>query len=138
MAGHYPVEAGGGCTTANAGNPITAVTWNYGGHSGATLDITVNDGTSCTGRSLSSITVDGGPQTLLDTVLDPANGAEALLKARWNYGLLYEDETINGCDTEDDPNCAPPHTARGVHNPDFSTKALTRATDAVNAVATPL
>ncbi len=140
MADHYPVAAGGDCNPADGtpGHEISGVTWNYGGHSGSTLDITVSDGSSCTGRSLSSITVDGGPQTLLDTVLIPANGAEALLKARWNYGLLYEDETINGCPAEGepgyDPNCTPPHTARGVHNPDFSTKALTRATDAVNAV----
>ena len=45
----------------------------------------------------------------------------------WNYGLIYEDETINAGDP-------PPHTARGVHNPDFSIKALTRAITAVEAL----
>ena len=137
MADHYPVAAGGGCNPADgtAGHEITDVTWNYGGHSGSTLDITVADGSSCTNRSLSSIQVDGGASSLVNVVLNPANGAEALLKARWNYGLNYEDETIIGCEDNTDPNCDPPHTHRGVHNHAFSQKGLIRAIQAVQAVA---
>ena len=118
---------------------ITAVTWNYGGHSGSTLDITVDDGSSCTGRSLSSIQVDNKTNSLLDIVLNPANSAEALLKARWNYGLNNEDETIIGCPGEDepgyDPDCTHPHTHRGVHNHAFSQQGLLGAIAAVQAVA---
>jgi hypothetical protein len=134
LANHYPVAAGGGCNVADGGNPITAVTWNYGGHSGSTLDITLDDGSSCSNRSLGSVQVDGGANSLVDVLLNPANGAEDLLKARWNYGMNYEDETINGCTDNTDPNCNPPHTHRGVHNADFQIKSLTRAIDAVNAV----
>jgi hypothetical protein len=141
MTKHYPVVAGGGCSSAD-GTPdheITSVTWSYGGRNGATLDLTVSDGTnstSCTGRLLSQITVDGG--TNLQTfVLNPTNGVEDLLKARWNYGMNYEDETINGCADEFDPTCHPPHTHRGVHNHNFQLSSLTRAITHVNAVAFP-
>jgi hypothetical protein len=112
------------------------VTWNYGGHSGSTLDITVSDGSSCTGRSLSSIQVDGGANSLLDIALESAN--DAVLKSRWNYGMNFEDETIIGCEDNTDPNCTPPHTHRGVHNPDFQISSLTRAVTAVcNLLPTP-
>jgi hypothetical protein len=95
----------------------------------------LGDGSSCTGVGYSDITVDGGPSSLQDFMLNPANGADDLLKARWNYGLNNEDETIIGCEDADDPLCDPPHTHRGVHNHAFSQAGLLGAIAAVNAVA---
>jgi hypothetical protein len=146
---HYPIEinvqvnrAPVLCGNANAGNPVTAVTWAFGGHSGSTLDIALQDGTSCTGVAYSDITVDVGTADAADLeafLLDPANGAEDVLKARWNFGLNYEDETIIGCPGEEepgyDPDCESPHTHRGVHNHAFSQAGLLGAIAAVNAVA---
>jgi len=68
------------------------------------------------------ITVSGVDTALLNFALT-AN--EAVWKAVWNYGLLAEDSAGR----TDHPG------ARGVHNPDFSIKALTRAITAVNAVS---
>ena len=75
-----------------------------------------------------------GGSLLQIPVLRPGHNDGAVLKARWNYGMNYEDETINGCDDNTDPNCTPPHTDRGVHNPDFQISSLTRAISAVQAV----
>jgi hypothetical protein len=60
-----------------------------------------------------------------------------LYKGAWNYGLNFEDETINGCVDADDPNCDPPHTHRGVHNHDFSQEGLLGAIAAVQEVPAP-
>ena len=125
MTAHYPVNVGSSCGIADSSSPITDVVWNYGGFRGVQLDITVG-GTTCTGRGPSSITVDSGmpgEQTLQGLTL--VSGNDAVLKALWNYGLLYEDSA----GATDHPG------ARGVHNPDFSIKALTRATTAVQAVS---
>ena len=62
----------------------------------------------------------GGAQALEQLALESAN--DAVLKARWNYGLLYEDSSVSA-------------GARGAHNPDFSIKALTGAIAAVQAVS---
>jgi hypothetical protein len=120
MVAHYPVDITD-CGTADEGNPITDVVWNMS--RGVRLDITVN-GTTCTGRNPSNqvtVTVDGGAQSLQTLSLAPGN--DDLLKALWNYGLLFEDSDPVG------------RTARGVHNPDFSMKALYRAIAAVQAVS---
>jgi hypothetical protein len=114
---NYPIDVDGGCAT-NGADQVTSVVWNYGGFRGATVDVTVGGATCNSG--LSDVTVNGGAQTLEQLALESAN--DAVLKARWNYGLLYEDSAVGA-------------GARGVHNPDFSIKALTGAIAAVQAVA---
>ena len=108
---------------ANSDNPITDVEWVYS--RGTRLNVTVGS-TTC-----SNLTVSGSSGIVVGKIANnPKNtqyleavslqpGNDVLWKAQWNYGLLYED---SGRGT----------AARGVHNPDFSIKALTRATDMVN------
>ena len=145
MTANYPVTIGGACGTADVGgngkkavnNPITSVEWVY--HRGTRLVISVN-GVDCGGEiNPSSILVGkvfNNPNkntTLQELSLQPGN--DNLWKAAWNYGLNYEDETINGCVDLDDTGCDPPHTHRGVHNHAFSQKGLLGAIAAVQAVA---
>ena len=118
LTAHYPVDVGGDCGIADSDHPITDVVWNYS--RGVRLDITAN-GSTCTNLNPTGVTVDDGAQSLQDLTLVPGN--DDVLKALWNYGLLYEDSARGTGD-------------RGVHNPDFSIKALTRAITAVQAVAT--
>jgi len=138
MAANYPVTIGGACGTADVNNkgkngvnnPITNVEWVYAGFRGIRLNVTVG-GNTCSNLDPASILVGktfnntDKNTTLKDLSLQPGN--DVLWKAMWNYGLIYEDETINAGDP-------PPHTARGVHNPDFSIKGLTRAITAVKAL----
>jgi hypothetical protein len=138
MVANYPVTIGGACGTADVNNkgkngvnnPITNVEWVYAGFRGTRLNVTVG-GNTCSNLDPASILVGktfnntDKNTTLKDLSLQPGN--DVLWKAMWNYGLIYEDETINAGDP-------PPHTARGVHNPDFSIKGLTRAITAVEAL----
>jgi hypothetical protein len=138
MAANYPVTIGGACGTADVNNkgkngvnnPITNVEWVYAGYRGIRLNVTVG-GNTCSNLDPADIIVGkifnnaSKNTTLKDLSLQPGN--DVLWKAMWNYGLIYEDETINAGDP-------PPHTARGVHNPDFSIKGLTRAITAVEAL----
>ena len=64
------------------------------------LNITLSNGNTCGNVNPSSIAVDGGAQTLYDVSLASNDGAT--LKAAWNWSLLNEDETINGCVDEND------------------------------------
>ncbi|MCO6412714.1 MAG: carboxypeptidase regulatory-like domain-containing protein [Thiogranum sp.] len=130
MEAHYPVDVGSSCGPADGTIvTVTDVVWN---ERATRLNITLSNGNNCGNVNPSSITVDGGAQTLFDVSLASNDGAT--LKAAWNWSMLNEDQTINGCADADDPACDPPHTARGVHNPDFCIKALTRAIAAVEAV----
>jgi hypothetical protein len=128
MTAHYPVAIGSTCGNAD-GTTVTVsnVVWN---ERATRLNITLSNGNSCTNRDPASITVDGGAQSLF--ALSLASNDGAVLKAAWNWSMLNEDETINAPANPGDP---PPHTARGVHNVDFCTKALTRAIAAVQAVS---
>jgi hypothetical protein len=131
MVAHYPVNVGSTCGAADGTTvTVTDVVWN---ERATRLNITLSNANSCTNRDPASITVGGGPQTLYDVSLAENDGA--VLKAAWNWSMMNEDETINGCVDENDTTCTPPHTRRGVHNVDFSTKALTRATAEVKKVA---
>ena len=134
MEAHYPVAIGSTCGTADGTTvTVTDVVWN---ERATRLNITLSNANTCGNVNPSSIGVDGMPSadaSLYDVSLASNDGAT--LKAAWNWSLLNEDETINGCVDENDQVCTPPHTARGVHNVDFSTKALTRAIAAVQAVA---
>lgn len=124
MEDHYPVNIGSTCGPANgAAVTVTDVVWN---ERATRLNITLSNGNSCTNRNPADITVDDGAQSLFDLSLAENNGAT--LKAAWNWSMLNEDQTIN----EGDP---PPFTHRGVHNPDFAIKGLTRAISAVQSVA---
>ena len=136
MTANYPVTIDGACGTADVtnkgkggvNNPITNVEWVYS--RGTRLNVTVGS-TTCSNLNPAAIIIgkvnkqEKNNTTLYDLSMQPGN--DVLWKAMWNYGLLWEDETIN----EGDP---PPHTARGVHNPDFSIKALTRAITAVEGL----
>jgi hypothetical protein len=124
MEAHYPLAIGSTCGDAD-GTAVTvaSVLWDQ---RATRLDITLSNGNTCDNVNPSSITVDAGAQSLFDVSLASNDGA--VLKAAWNWSMLNEDETI----IEGDP---PPHTARGVHNPDFCTKALTRAIAAVQEVS---
>ena len=79
----------------------------------------------------------GGPgeQSLYEVSLAANDGAT--LKAAWNWSMMNEDNTINECDLEEDPECEvrPLYTRRGVHNPDLAITGLTGAIAAVQAVA---
>ena len=90
------------------------------------LNITAN-GHTCSKVNPSSVTVGAG--SAQDLGLNTNTGA--LYKAAWNYGLNFEDETINAPAPGEDP----PHTRRGVHNHAFSQQGLLGAISAVNAVA---
>jgi len=126
LIANYPVTVSG-CGVADGSNPITAVEWVYS--RGTRLNITVN-GTTCSNLNPSSqVSTGGGSGQDLGLA---ANGG-ALYKAAWNYGLNYEDETIN----EPPPGEPPLHTHRGVHNHAFSQQGLLGAIAAVNAVAAP-
>jgi hypothetical protein len=115
------VVADGSTTT------ITNVEWVYSNR----LKVTTSDGT-CRNVAISGITISGwtppvttpptAPNLQNFSVLTPGN--DVVWKATWNYGLLAEDSAGR----TDHPG------ARGVHNPDFSIKALTRAITAVQAV----
>jgi hypothetical protein len=126
LAENYPVNVGGDCGIADESHPIT-VEWVYGGYAGSTrLNITAN-GHTCSKVNPSSVTVGAG--SAQDLGLNTNTGA--LYKAAWNYGLNFEDETINAPAPGEDP----PHTRRGVHNHAFSQQGLLGAISAVNAVA---
>jgi hypothetical protein len=79
--------------------------------------------------------ISGNGTSLQNLALSANDGA--LYKAAWNYGLNFEDETINGCVSLDDTECDPPHTRRGVHNHAFSQQGLLGAINAVQNVAAP-
>jgi hypothetical protein len=122
---------GGADVVVDNDNPITEVEWLYG--RSPELNITVNGSTICEEQDVGDIVVgkyfsdetkkNFQNNVYLETVsFEPGN--DVLWKARWNYGLLYEDQTIN----EGDP---PPETARGVHFPAFGIKVLTSAIDRV-------
>lgn len=126
---HYPVDIGGDCGPADGTTVwVSSIVW--GGRS-TRFDVTLSNGNACSRVDPSDVQVDDGEQTLYDVSL--ASNGGATLKAGWNWGLLNEDETVNEC-PDDDPSCVPPHTARGVHNPDFGIKVLTRAIAAVQAI----
>jgi hypothetical protein len=144
MTANYPVTIDG-CGTADVGgngkkavnNPITSVEWVY--HRGTRLVIEVN-GVDCGGEIRPSSILVGKVfnntsknTTLEELSLQPGN--DDLWKAAWNYGLNYEDETINGCEDLDDQECEPPHTHRGVHNHAFSQQGLLGAINAVQMVS---
>ena len=103
-------------------NPITDVQWVYS--RGTRLNFTVGSVT-CNNVAVGNVYVgkiSNNPKnnTTLETLsLQPGN--DVLWKAQWNYGLLFEDSARGTGD-------------RGVHNPDFSIKALTRAMDEVDAL----
>lgn len=127
LADNYPVDVGGTCGVADGSDPITAVEWVYGGYLGTTrLNITVN-GTTCSNLNPSSVSVGAGSAQDLGL----ATNTGALYKAAWNYGLNFEDETINAPPPGEDP----PHTHRGVHNHAFSQQGLLGAIAAVQQVA---
>jgi hypothetical protein len=127
MKANYPIT--GACTADGVASFITDVQWVY--HRGTRLLISV-DGVDC-GGEINPSSVSGNGTSLQDLALAANTGA--LYKAAWNYGLNYEDETINGCVDSDDTTCSPPHTHRGVHNHAFSQQGLLGAIAAVNAVA---
>ena len=135
MEGHYPVDVGGDCGPADGATvSVTDVVWN---ERATRLNITMSNGNTCSNRDPAAILVDGGAQTLYTVSLDPADGNDgATLKAAWNWSMLNEDNTINECDLEEDPECEvrPLYTRRGVHNPDFSIKGLSNAIAAVQAI----
>jgi hypothetical protein len=127
MEDHYPIDVGSTCGPADGATvTVTDVVWN---ERATRLNITLSNGNTCTNRDPAAITVDGGAQSLYDVSLASNDGAT--LKAAWNWSMLNEDETINAPANPGDP---PPHTARGVHNPDFGIKGLTGAISAVQAV----
>ncbi|HYQ71215.1 MAG TPA: hypothetical protein VET88_04725, partial [Gammaproteobacteria bacterium] len=129
MEANYPIT--GTCTADGVTSFITDVTYAY--HRGTRLHISV-DGVECdNGDEINPSSISGNGTSLQDLAL--ATNTGALYKAAWNYGLNFEDETINGCVDLDDTTCDPPHTHRGVHNHDFSQKGLIRAIQAVQAVA---
>ena len=128
MEANYPIT--GDCAADGATSFVTDVQWVY--HRGSRLIIEI-DGVACDGGGeINPNSVDGNGTSLQDLAL--ATNTGALYKAAWNYGLNFEDETINGCVDLDDTECDPPHTHRGVHNHDFSQKGLIRAIQAVQAV----
>jgi hypothetical protein len=87
------------------------------------------NGTTCSMVNPSSVSVGAGSAQDLGL----ATNTGALYKAAWNYGLNFEDETINAPAPGEDP----PHTRRGVHNHAFSQQGLLGAIAAVQAVAPP-
>jgi hypothetical protein len=128
MEANYPIT-GSGCDADGVSSFITDVQWVYS--RGTRLAISV-DGVSC-GSSVNPSSISGNGTSLQDLALGANDGA--IYKAAWNYGLNYEDETINGCVDSDDTTCSPPHTHRGVHNHAFSQQGLLGAISAVQAVA---
>lgn len=108
MNSHYPVNVPG-CGVADATNPVTDVVWVPGFHDH--VDVTLQDNSTC-GPGPEEITVDSGAQTLQELSVSYNDGV--VLKAIWNWMLVYEDE------------------GRGVHNPDFTIKILNRSTAALS------
>jgi hypothetical protein len=111
MEAQYPVDVGGTCGVADALNPITEVVWNG---RATRLNITLQDGSSCTNANPANITFDSGAQNLFD--LSVATDDGAVLKAAWNWSIFSEDSI-----------------GMGVHNPDLSLRALQGAIAAVSA-----
>ena len=131
MQANYPIT--GDCAADGATSFVTDVQYVY--HRGTRLIISI-DGVECDGGGeINPSSVSGNGTSLQDLALAANDGA--LYKAAWNYGLNFEDETINGCADLDDTECDPPHTRRGVHNHAFSQQGLLGAIAAVQAVATP-
>ena len=129
MQANYPIT--GDCAADGATSFVTDVQYAY--HRGTRLIISI-DGVECDGGGeINPSSVSGNGTSLQDLALAANDGA--LYKAAWNYGLNFEDETINGCVDLDDTECDPPHTHRGVHNHAFSQQGLLGAIAAVNAVA---
>ena len=133
MVQHYPVTSGAASGASDASCPgtgtvsangttttITNVAWVYSNR----LQVTTSDGI-CRNVAISGITIGGATPNLQNFSLLAGN--DSVWKATWNYGLLAEDSAGR----TDHPG------ARGVHNPDFSIKMLTRAITAVQAVAVP-
>jgi hypothetical protein len=131
MVQHYPVTSGSASGASDTSCPgtgtvsadgttttITNVMWVYSNR----LQVTTSDGV-CRNVAISGITIGGATPSLQTFSLQAGN--DSVWKAMWNYGLLAEDSAGR----TDHPG------ARGVHNPDFSNKILTRAITAVNAVA---
>jgi len=131
MVQHYPVTSGAASGASDASCPgtgsvsadgttttITSVGWVYSNR----VQITTSDGV-CRNVAISGITIGGTTPSLQTFSLQTGN--DAVWKAMWNYGLLAED-SAGRTDHPGD---------RGVHNPDFSIKILTRAITAVQAVS---
>jgi hypothetical protein len=134
MEEHYPIDVGGDCGPAD-GTTVTVTDVVWGGRA-TRYDVTLSNGNSCTRVDPEDVSVDGGATNLYEVSLAENDGAT--LKGAWNWSMMNEDNTINECDLEEDPECeVEPHTARGVHNPDLAIKGLTYAISAVQAVAAP-
>ncbi|MFN2200519.1 MAG: hypothetical protein ACK2UO_04900 [Caldilineaceae bacterium] len=118
------LDCNGSDIVVDGNNPVTDVQWVY--LRGTRLNVTVG-GTTCTNHDPADIVVGKIFKNSSNTVylkavsLEP--GSDVLWKAMWNYGLIYEDASI-------DPTI---ETARGVHFPGFAIKALTNAIGAVAA-----